>query len=238
MAMTVLLIVLLIAVVAVYRRRAASPQLTPLLYVLIGLALAVVVMRIARQRPAGPDVELANMMTRATGYRLGQAIAEDIPDGTAVLVMHDGLHPDAARRRPTALVEGLEQGLGTAPFTVEVTDPDLDSEDADMLADPGLSPYLLRMELGRRSGIGAVVSLMGAPYFESFPARGAFPPIYVAVDDLDDILQPLLQRGIVRAAVRFREDADPDVRPTRAMDLGDAFDLQYRLLRGPAGRAD
>lgn len=226
MLVKVLLILALIGlVIALFKVRKAPATFLPIAYGLVALVVVLVLVRLFSDRSAPPPpVRIVMDFPTASGARLGQEIARTVPGGGDILVVV--IEEDADNLEDTltgAQVEGLKQGLGEAYRLVIVSPPD----------EP---PFVVTMRMLARLAQAtpeakAIVSLMGFPDSRDSPARD-LPPLFVIDMMPPQAARPLIARGLIRAGVFAKPDADWFAEPPPDMTLDEIFDMRYVLVTG------
>ena len=252
--MIVLLILLLLVGIVTYTQRHRIPQAVNLgVFVLLALVSVTLLVRSFTRGPRSPDPDelISSLETfdRASSYRLGQAVAQDIPEGSEILVIHRGAYNPVAQRLLDGKLDALRLGLA-APYSIHLAglpeDPArqfVDETDTprsgarlvyELLEEEEelhLSGAQLGQFLAQHPSVEAVVSFIGPPHFHRAVPRG-MPPLYVMGGEDDDLSRELLQRGVVRACVTYRTaGVDWLAQPSRGMSLDDIFNLRCELLR-------
>ncbi len=236
--MNILLILLMVSMVVVFMQRHKAPKLaTMALGVLVALSFVFIGVRFfaSASRSAAAAAAAFETFEQASAYRLGQALAEDIPAESSILVLHGGFYREAGQDRLNKLVSALEDGLD-APYILNVEGPDmsqidyeeddLELFDLDMMNETSFVEYL-----SRHPDTDAVVSFIGTPYFHRFPEPESVPPLYVMGGMEFEHDREALEQGLLEACVVFRTDVDWNARPRRGMKYEEVFNLRYKLLR-------
>lgn len=242
---SILLVLLLIAIVVVFIQRKKAPQTTtPVLYGLVVLILLVSFVRLFGSCSGGSSssseaLSLMEQFNQAACYRLGQAVAKEIPAGSALLVIHEDDTHEAMKERVENMVSALKEGLG-ASYTLYLEGPRLEepsraTENEEMvepLAEMSLRESVLMGHLSSHPNVKAVISFLGIPYFRNPPPAGAIPPLYVMGGMEEEQTQKFLRRGVVRAAVMYKTSGvDFSQRPSRSMSHEEVFNMRFELRR-------
>ena len=235
-----LLILVLIALIACFvLGRQNRDQMKGVIIGLAALAIVLALVNLFRSCSGGSGVSTAQVdrFEQAVGYRLGQALAEDLPDGGPVLVVQwEHLDVDRMQELNEARLDGLKAGASGARFTwtTDGPRPEQDGEEAldslMMIEDMGLTEDLFADLLARHEDVVAVVSFLTLQPDVIYGPQDR-PPLYF-VDF--GMMQPLEFRdlgGAVGAVVQFREDADWRTKPGRGMSKEEVFELRYKLIR-------
>ena len=238
----VLMILLLAAMIYVYVKRSTAPDvMTPLLYGLVAVTILLSIGRLFRARPAArvqTAIAIQESFEEASAYMLGRTVAEDVPSGSTVLLIHAPMNQPALRERTEGMVGAFREGIGRTEMTLRLDAPvfDLgDEEELMLMEEIALSGAELQRMLQEAGDVEAVVSLIGTPFFRRPPPAGSVPPIYVmgGGDDPEGDIEIALERGLIRAAVSSRQDPDVDweAMPRRGMSREDVFNLRFRIRR-------
>lgn len=231
----VLTVLFLLALVLVYwKRHALGTAAKPLLLGLVIASLALIGIRIGGRAGRGVGAPEYSLWPQAVGFRLGQVMAEDLPDGAKIVVLHSGA--DVYSRNAKTVLEshiaGIRQGAGNKKFQIVPWVPDLPMEERMMLEQEILPADLVVRALKEHPDAAAYYSLIGPPPTDLLRrVGGACPPIYAARVVVAEQAFPLLQQGIVPAFVHERTDVTTRVEAPAGTPLAEAFESRYRLAR-------
>lgn len=239
----VLMILLLAAVIYVYVKRSTAPDvMTPLLYGLVAVIIVLSIGRLFRtSRPAAriqTAIAIQESFEQASAYMLGRTVAEDLPGGSTVLLVHGASNQPMLQARADGMVKAFREGFGRSDVTIHLDTPvfEVDEEEEEMFMEEiFLSGAELQRMLQEAGDVDGVVSLIGPPFYRRPPPPGALPPIYVmgGGGDPEGDIEVALERGLIRAGVSFRDDPDVDwaAMPRRGMSREDVFNLRFRIRR-------
>jgi len=231
----VLTALLLLALIAVYwKRHVLGAAAKPLQLGLAIVALALIAVRLAGGSGRGAAEPEYSLWPQAVGFRLGQVMAEDLPDGAKVLVLHSGA--DAYSRNAKVLLEshiaGIRQGAGGKTFQIVPWVPDLPPEERMMLEQEILPADLVARALKEHPDAQAYYSLMGPPPTDLLRrVGGSCPPIYAAHVVVAEQAFPLLQQDVLKAFVHERTDVTARIELPARTPPAEAFERRYRLER-------
>lgn len=228
----ILLIVLCAAMVWLAWKRKQRPELTPILIGVLILTFVVIGGRLFFQ-PRPDAGRMAHLPTffEATGYQIGRAVSETLPEGGDILVIHPDLR--ISRHFETiieAQVRGLRKGLADKPFRLVRRTMDTD-EDGDMMAmGYFMDANTLQKHVAQAPDSQAVV-LMEILFIAT--GHGPWPPVFLTGSPDPPMVEGLLRQGLIEAAILVREDADWGAKPSDDMSLDEVFALRYELVRRP-----
>ncbi len=228
---------LLLALVVVYgKRQSLGSAAKPLLLGLVIAALAVIGIRLAVGSGRGAALPEYSLWPQAVGFRLGQVMSEDLPDGAKIVVLHSGAaaYSKNAQILLSSHIAGIRQGAQPKSFHVVPWVPDLPPEERMMLEQETLPPELIALALKAHPDAQAYYSLMGPPPVDLLRRIGGgnCPPIYAANVVVPELAAPLLQQGVLKAFVTLRTDIPARAELPYGTPPAEAFDSRYRLERG------
>ncbi len=226
-----ILLILLAALIGVFwKRRELGESANFILLALVVLTLIVSFYSLFRgQRP--PKAKLQPEFYTAAGFKIGEAIAADLPQGGTVLVLHAGKLNEMLGKISNAYLEGMKKGFGAVSFKMVEDGPSSQNQsDEAIMIDSAIPLDDLQRFIARAGKVDALVSLLGPPQiFGQRPVN--LPPIYL-IGQVDDArADGLLRAGIIRAAICYKDNADWKAEPAPGMSLDDIFNLRYVLRR-------
>jgi hypothetical protein len=231
-----IILALLAALVVVFLRRRDFPRASaPVMIVLAIAALVVAGFQLSGNSGKQAVRRKTAKISEAVGFRLGNVLAEEVPPGARVLVLHNGTA--AYLERAKAELEGFLKGIrqSTASRGIEIIPyvPKLSPEEQMIFAADYLPVEALRHARQDHPDAQAYVSLIGAPLPDPRQWPDDLPPIYATAVSTPEIARPLLHRGIVRAMVYARPDPRPIHGDPARMTPEELFDARYVLERAP-----
>ena len=222
---TVLVFLVLSLVASLLIRRKAPAIGTPLVALLVAATLVAVTLKIVRSMRASLVPASQLDIVASAALKLGQAVAEDIPGGGAVIVVHAPVEAPLQQEMLGAQMSALRRGLGSG-FSVEASAFVPVESDAPPSIPP-LAGEAVRRALETKPDAVAVVSLAGSVSFGRDPPA-AVPPLYLFGGGAS------AAGTAVRAVVATREDADWKAEPPPRASPDEIFALRYELIRPPA----
>ncbi len=232
-----LLILVLIALVVVYARRKAQPDLARVALPVLGaLALLLVGVRTLRSDRTAAIVHVSASYAEAQGYVLGEALADTIPKGSKVLVVRW----DTPHEPYPALAEGELQGLlaavkradlelvqvGPDPFAPANENPD----SVNSLGETGVPVDMVAEWMTTHPDIAAIISFCELHPHVLRKSPPNLPPLYfVAHSDLNRSLYQAVETGKAKAVVLLKPGSDWRTTPPSG-SAHDVFAVRYLLL--------
>jgi hypothetical protein len=168
----------------------------------------------------------------AAGYRIGQALAQQLPDAARVLVLNVPEKPAHTGRLRQAYFAGLERGLQGRDVALEAAPAPIEVEVHRALLGEGGRSALDAMQamLASSPGADAVVSFLDLPGRPSGDILQSLPPVYVVQSSVSRGLLNLVRTGAIAGMVVFKTDTDWLAEPDPNASLDDVFDSRYQFL--------
>ena len=204
-----------------------------MLYAALAILLLYAGAAVWRQTVGGRDREMRmayRSVDRSAGYRLGQAIAEDIPSGSMIPVLYTEGFSHTGNDKPEAFINGLRRGADRKRYRFEPVEMEREMGEEAMYVNPTLDEAVIARVLQEYPEAAALISLIGRPALD-LADMDTVPPLYLFGNFHPDDLSLWLEAGIARAGVIHRSQALPPNAVERGMSLEDIFDLRYQLLR-------
>ncbi|MCF7838117.1 MAG: hypothetical protein K9N49_05760 [Candidatus Marinimicrobia bacterium] len=228
--MNIILVILLIALVVASIKRKSNPEtMTPVVWGLVIVVFVVVLARAFTSSKSSATSSIQPEFFTSTGYKLGQAVANAVPEGGDVLVVYfQAAQSKAWQRLVEAQLEGLKQELKAPKYKV-IEAPIVPSEDEFEMDMGMIGAERFEGLLAQAPAAKAVV--MFDCMFSPAPGQPAkkLPPLFLSGSPMIEMVDEFMARGLVAAAVTYRMDADWNAKPTRGMSLDEVFDLRYEL---------
>jgi hypothetical protein len=236
MILNILLILSLAGLVFAFLQLRKSPEtFQPIAYGLVVIVLVLVGVRMFRSCGGSrPEAQIEPDFYSAATYKIGQEIAKQVPGGGELVVLHAGTFNDVMKKILAAQLDGLKKGLGGANFTIVESGPRATTEDEMMmLSEPYIPLQTFAKYAQERPNATAMLSLIGTPMLDAQAAAPKLPPLFVIGMVDPEQTKPLFARGVVKAAVFYKVNADWKAKPSRGASLDDVFNLRYELVTAP-----
>jgi hypothetical protein len=230
----VLFVVLLVGVLAACALRARVVRFPAWpACLLFGAAIAAGALHLrSARRPQEPVLQTG--FDRAVGFQLGRTLAEDLPTGGDLVVMH--------WRGDEEKVRGLEAALAGKPFrlTRETPPPAVPTGSSNevmliSMKEAGVPAAYVADAARRHPDVSAVVVLLPLHGLEGLPSEP--PALYLdeQSQDAGDLNAWLADRR-AGAAVAFRGGSDWRARDALRASPTEMFGMRYRLMRAGGAR--
>lgn len=235
--MTWIAILLLATMIVIALNRKSAPAImNPMLIVLTILVMGLASVRAYRMmRPAPVHKEMLVSYSFAAGHELGQIIATDMPSSSEILIIHEPLTHDFVRFAFDAQLAGIKKGLGSGAYALTVigmpAPPPAGTEDEEVYIESrNLTVKKLVEYVRSYPNAKALVCATGLP--DLVGVNGTkLPPLYILNAADTPLLEEVVYRGYVRAAVAGREDINWEAKPTKKMSPAEVFSQRYVMYR-------
>jgi len=207
-----------------YRRRPETGR-----WALVGFVLLAVALSVARVRnELRPETAIVPRGVHyASGFRLGELVAETVPDGATVLVIRPIVEHPARAEVGNAQIEGIRAALRARRARVEVGEFDLFAGEFATISVPTLPVAFVRDLLSRHAEARAVISLCGAPLVTAADNVEGLPPIFALSFTDAEQLRAAFASGWLRASVK-QHGIGRDLN-LRALKPREVFDATFSI---------
>lgn len=231
MFLNLILILLLVALVAVFVKRKTLPgEGKPIIYALVVIIILAQVPRwihsVAPKRTK-PDYRF----TEAAAEQLGRCMSERVKQDGDILVMASPVYTESAQDRLSKQIKALKKGWGHRAFQVVGVDLKPKMPDTPMMDTPFISLEQLVGKWKQHPQAIAIVMLSVMPYFApNVPLPENLPPLYVFEQSMEPSLRSLMEDGYLDAGIFYGEHVDWRAKPERRASAEDIFNMRYQLI--------
>lgn len=226
-------------VVFIFLKRKQAPRQAwfASLVLLVLVAVTVTAQIVRSRRPVNASLfRITGLVNEASGYHLGQVIADEVPPNSTLLVLHNDPSVELFDLVKERVMWGVRAGLDGRDynwhFSYQAIPPHQRDDEEVLVEASRLSAERLGEALRTYPEVDAVLSLVGRPLLNTRKAESLkLPPFYLHLTDRDSNLESQIQQGLVRAAVVYRESPDWSTLPAAGMSMEEIFTLRYKLLQ-------
>jgi len=182
-------------------------------------------------RANGPDIPPYDVFGFSTGYRIGQSIVEDFPDGGRVVLMrHEIIRPEPAPLSSRSEEAGVRQAFKDAGGRHELTlleRPDILNPEYAM--DMTLDEYTAHF--ADEPDVIAVILNRQRLYVPPDHRTPLDPPIYMLHDLLYEWGDEFTQRGLARVWIEPKDEASYEISIPDDASHETIFNLLFTMKR-------